>query len=517
MNNLRSSSVTSDDSPPKLSDKEQISEDNKSLIVNNVKMVPPDGGWGWMVVGGSFLIMCLGTFPLMAFSILFSPILMSGGASSTKTAWIYNMYHLIWSCYTIFIGPLCEQFGTRKVAIFGGVASFLSLFLSAFVPTPDYLFFTFVLPGGISTSSVYALSFMVVSSYFEKHRGLAIGITSLGSSLSSFITPVMANYLLENYGYIGAAVISAALTLNQCVGASLFQPVKWHMKPAKTSSVDQNVSKDLEKSNKEAEETDLLENFQLKERKNTQISSTMDENKNDAYKIMLRNQKPKNKYMKVLSSTYNNLKSLKYTRVHIISWSYFSMSFGSSNFYMWIPFVITSRGYSLELAAWCTSISSLGNLTGRILMTLLSDRKFFNVIYGFMFGQFLMGCSIIAFSLVEDFKIFMIATCCFGFGVGCTLSSYVTVMIKVMGIEMLPAVLGVSSIYKGLAGIIFGPLIGAIRDATQSYTVALWLLGAAEFSGVFMLLLIPLGEKFDNWNMRRLERKKKHKMATSFL
>ncbi|RXG51629.1 Monocarboxylate transporter 12-B [Armadillidium vulgare] len=216
-------------------------------------MVPPDGGWGWMVVGGSFLIICLGTFPLMAFSILFSPLLMSGGASSTKTAWIFNMYHLILNCYTIFIGPLCEQFGTRKVAIFGGVASFLSLFLSAFVPTPDYLFFTFVLLGGISGSSVYALSFMVVSSYFEKHRGLAIGIASLGSCLSSFITPVMANYLLENYGYIGAAVISAALTLNQCVGASLFQPVKWHMKPAKTSSVDQNVSKDLVKSNKEAE------------------------------------------------------------------------------------------------------------------------------------------------------------------------------------------------------------------------------------------------------------------------
>ncbi|RXG51631.1 hypothetical protein Avbf_15298 [Armadillidium vulgare] len=162
--------------------------------------------------------------------------------------------------------------------------------------------------------------------------------------------------------------------------------------------------------------------------------------------------------MKVLSSTYNNLKSLKYTRVHLIAWSHFSMMFGLGNFFMWIPFVVTSRGYSLELAAWCTSISSLGNLTGRILMTLLSDRKFFNVIYGFMFSQFLMGCSIIAFSLVEDIKSFMIATCCFGFGVA-ALFLHTLQYDKVMGIEMLPAVVGASSLYKGLAGIILGPLI----------------------------------------------------------
>ncbi|RXG71397.1 hypothetical protein Avbf_08565 [Armadillidium vulgare] len=66
---------------------------------------------------------------------------------------------------------------------------------------------------------------MVVSTYFKKHRGFAIAITSVGDCLSGFISPVIANYLLENYGYISATAISGALVLNQCVGASLYQPV----------------------------------------------------------------------------------------------------------------------------------------------------------------------------------------------------------------------------------------------------------------------------------------------------
>ncbi|RXG50867.1 Monocarboxylate transporter 14 [Armadillidium vulgare] len=451
-------------------------------------MVPPDGGWGWMVVAGNFLILSVGAYTLYAFSIFLSPILMSGEVSSIKIAWIFNLYQLIWSFYTIFIGPLCEQFGTRKTAIFGGVANFLALFLSAFAPTVDYLFFTYALPAGIGGASTFTLTYIVVSTYFKKHRGFAIAITSVGGSLSGFISPVIANYLLENYGYISATAISGALVLNQCVGASLYQPVEWHMKPSKQITVVKKKSQDLVKFKKDLEETDLIEKVHETSCKKPQTSNTLHENKNDTEKFMLRDQKSTNKFMKVLQSTFTNLKLLRYMRVHLIAWSYFALMFGFTNFFMWIPFVITNNGYSLEMATWCSSLSSIGNLIGRISMSLLADRKFFNVIYGFMFGQFLLGISIIV----------------------------TTVMIKVMGIEMLPAVLGISSLFKGLAGIIFGPLIGAVRDASQSYAYVLWILGGFQFTGTLMLLLLPFGLKFDNWNMRRLERKKNHKITTPF-
>ncbi|KAL7645924.1 UNVERIFIED_CONTAM: hypothetical protein RMT77_002821 [Armadillidium vulgare] len=507
MKDLESPSVPSDDSPSKPSEKEQ---EQKNLIDKNVEMVPPDGGWGWMVVAGSFLIFTVGTFPLYGFSIILSPILMSGRVSSTKTAWIFNFNKLIRSFYAIFIGPLCEQFGTRKVAIFGGVASFLSLFLSAFAPTVDYLFITYALPAGIAEASTFTLSFMVVSSYFKKHRGFVIGITSVGGCLSTFITPILANFLLENYGYVSAAVIFGAFALNQCVGASLYQPVKWHMKPAKT------YSEDLVKCIRESEKTNLQGKVSVKPCRKPQISSTKYEIKNDTDKVTFSIQKPTNKFIKVLKSTFKNLKSLKYMRVHLLAWSYFGLLFGLHNFRMWMPFVITSNGHSLEMAAWWASLSSIGNLIGKISMSLLADRKFFNVIYGLMFGQFLMGISIIACSLVNDITHLMIVTSCFGFSVGFSISSFVTVMIEVMGIEMLPAVLGVSSLFKGLAGIIFGPLTGAVRDATQSYANILWMLASFNFMGFLMLLLIPFGAKFDNWNMRRIERKRSHKMAAAF-
>ncbi|RXG70431.1 hypothetical protein Avbf_05944 [Armadillidium vulgare] len=170
MDSLESPSLTCNDSPPELSDteQEQTPQANNSSNAKAVEMVPPDGGWGWMVVAGSFLIFSVGGYTLYAFSIFLSPILMSDQVSSIKIAWIFNFNHLILSFYTIFIGPLCEQFGTRKMAIFGGVASFLSLFLSAFAPTVDYLFFTYAVPAGIGLVQLYHI--WCINLFYEASR-----------------------------------------------------------------------------------------------------------------------------------------------------------------------------------------------------------------------------------------------------------------------------------------------------------------------------------------------------------
>ncbi|RXG59564.1 hypothetical protein Avbf_16459 [Armadillidium vulgare] len=112
----------------KPSNEKLLSENCKTENNKNVEMVPPDGGWGWMIVFGSLIIMVLGAFPIFAFSIIFSPILMANEVSSVKSAWIFNLHALTYSFYTLFVGPLCEEFGHRKVAFFGGVTVSISVY-----------------------------------------------------------------------------------------------------------------------------------------------------------------------------------------------------------------------------------------------------------------------------------------------------------------------------------------------------------------------------------------------------
>lgn len=53
---------------------------------------------------------------------------------------------------------------------------------------------------------------------------------TLGTGLGQMIMPNVVRFLLDEYGFRGAALIMAALAFHGLVGSSLFQPVEWHMK-----------------------------------------------------------------------------------------------------------------------------------------------------------------------------------------------------------------------------------------------------------------------------------------------
>ncbi|KAL7639977.1 UNVERIFIED_CONTAM: hypothetical protein RMT77_009391 [Armadillidium vulgare] len=500
--------------------KKETSQYHKITVERNAKKVPPDGGWGWMVVLGSFVICILSQLPGVVFSILFSPLLMFHSVSATKISCIYNVYTLVWSLATIFVGPLCNEFGWRKVAIFGGIANSLSVLLSVIAPNPEFLMFSFSILGGIGAAIGYS-SVLVVSQYFEKHRGLALGITSIGGCVSNFLGPILANYMLELYGYMGASLIFGAILLNQCVGGALFQPIEWHLKYKKVEiETEDDVN---EKLLTNCKMTDKLNGVQEKSLSETRRASVISVNSTSISNSLVNIPTPptlleadeeehaaKNNHSalwNILKSTHNSLKLLKYLRVQLISWSDCGFLLGYANFRMFVPFVIINAGYSLKTAAWCSSLASIGNVVGRIVMTVLSDRKFFNVRYGFTFGLFLIGTSIIAFSLVNDIKFFIISICIWGLGIGFTTALNITVMISVMGSEILPAVFGASSLITGFGIIALGTLAGVVKDATSSYTYALWMLGGCAFAAFCMWLLMPCAEKFD-------ENKKSKKQKT---
>ncbi|KAL7631457.1 UNVERIFIED_CONTAM: hypothetical protein RMT77_018242 [Armadillidium vulgare] len=361
---------------------------------------------------------------------------------------------------------------------------------------------------GIGGSSTISLCFLIVPLYFKKHRGFAISVTMMGGGISALLAPIVANCLLENYGYKGASLIFAAIILNQCVGAMLYQPVEWHLKPAKRNLTiknklnEGNLSEYLN-SDEIKEEVIKVESFEGETKSDAspdtiiQKNELKNVNEEKTYKNNYRRRKAKVIFLRVVKSTYENFKSLKYMRVQFISFASCGLVIAYANFLMWMPFIITDAGYSIETAAWCSSISSIGSFIGRIVSALMADRKFFNKRYGYMFGLFVVASSVLVFSFLQDFKFFLIVGIIWGFGVGFSTSLMITTMIDVLGMKMLPSVLGVSTLVQGTTSIILGTIIGAVRDATSSYKYNSWIISGFAFIAFCLWLLMPFAEKID--------------------
>ncbi|CAL4123107.1 unnamed protein product, partial [Meganyctiphanes norvegica] len=216
-----------------------------SYVTPQWKEVPPDGGWGWMIVLGNTVYMILVQLSAV-FSIIFSPLLLELGSSFTTVSWLVTIYNLMYNLTGLLVGPLTNQYGWRAVGVTGSFLVFTSFVISAFANSALYLMFSFSILSGIGSGLGGNMAFLVIASYFNHRRGLANAILMGGISCGQFIGPPLISYLLEQLSYKGTSLVYAAITLNGCVMALLFHPVGWHMKKISvpTEEVDDKENQD---------------------------------------------------------------------------------------------------------------------------------------------------------------------------------------------------------------------------------------------------------------------------------
>ena len=63
----------------------------------NYDLVPPDGGWGWLVLGGSMLVNVLIPGTIKSFGVLFVEFLEAFQASPATAAWIPALCYFLYS------------------------------------------------------------------------------------------------------------------------------------------------------------------------------------------------------------------------------------------------------------------------------------------------------------------------------------------------------------------------------------------------------------------------------------
>lgn len=124
-----------------------------------------------------------------------------------------------------FFGPftsaLCDRFGCRIVAMFGGIISVTAMFATSFVNSLVPIYLTYSILWGMGSSMCYVPTFLMVGRYFERRRSLANGIITAGSAVGALVMGPAINMLLESVGWrhtmrflggISCVMVLAALT-----------------------------------------------------------------------------------------------------------------------------------------------------------------------------------------------------------------------------------------------------------------------------------------------------------------
>ncbi|XP_062536140.1 monocarboxylate transporter 12 [Armigeres subalbatus] len=209
------------------------SESNSDENPEDYEMVPPDGGWGWLVLAGSMLVNILVPGTIKSFGVLFVEFLEAFQASPSTAAWIPALCYFLYSSLGPLSSILSVKYSYRTVTIIGGTFAAVGMIITYWATSVSFLYISYGVLVGTGAGLSFPPTVYIVTSYFVKLRGLANGLCISGSALGSIILPPLLRYLLVNFGYRGACLIMGGITLNVWVAAIFYQPVENHLKRVK--------------------------------------------------------------------------------------------------------------------------------------------------------------------------------------------------------------------------------------------------------------------------------------------
>jgi OFA family oxalate/formate antiporter-like MFS transporter len=165
-------------------------------------------------------MLCL--FPLgffESYGVYFDSLVGDFGWSRTLASSVFSLYTGIYSVSAIIMGRLTDRYQPRKLVMVGGILIGLGFFLSSRIESIESLYVFWGL-ASFGSGALVIPPLSTVVRWFDKKRGLAIGIANSGYGISMFIVPPLATILLSSYGWRIAFMISGILLFGVILFAS---------------------------------------------------------------------------------------------------------------------------------------------------------------------------------------------------------------------------------------------------------------------------------------------------------
>lgn len=117
-------------------------------VVDTELVVPPDGGWGWVVVMGSFACNMIVDGIIFSFGMFLTEIAQSFGVNTAQVALVGSLLSGFYLIAGPFASALSNRFGFRTVAITGSILGAAAFVLSYFATSVEFLCISYGIIGG---------------------------------------------------------------------------------------------------------------------------------------------------------------------------------------------------------------------------------------------------------------------------------------------------------------------------------------------------------------------------------
>ncbi len=172
--------------------------------------------YGWLIV----FVCALGLFvgaPLMvfSFSVFFESLTADFHAGRAAVSFAFSLFNTVGALWLPGTGILIDRFGAKRVIVVSTLVYGLALCSALLVGTGLWqLYLLFTILGAAMASGPSPVSpGVVISHWFDRRRGLALGLAMMGIGVGAVLVPIVAERLSAQFGWRTMFAIFGGATL----------------------------------------------------------------------------------------------------------------------------------------------------------------------------------------------------------------------------------------------------------------------------------------------------------------
>lgn len=182
----------------------------------------PESSYAWFLVVVASLLMGMGAGALISIATFLKPISADFGLLRGETSFAYLAGAVAMGLGGIAMGWLSDRYSTRPVVVIGILCLGGALLLLATHSALWQFYLYYTLLGGLGSAALDAPLLSNVGNWFERNKGLALGITLAGRALGQGLVPFVAGILIAHYDWRSAYAILGIACLAGMLPLALF-------------------------------------------------------------------------------------------------------------------------------------------------------------------------------------------------------------------------------------------------------------------------------------------------------
>lgn len=157
--------------------------------------------YGWVMVALAPLFLGFGIGSLGAISVFLKPLATEFGWLRGETAFAYLACQGALGLGGILMGHLADRYSTRRVVFTGSLVIGLAYLAMARQSTLWEFYLYSTLAGGVGAAAFFAPLLANVGGWFNRNKGLALGIATAGQALGQGIVPYLSSFLIDHFDW----------------------------------------------------------------------------------------------------------------------------------------------------------------------------------------------------------------------------------------------------------------------------------------------------------------------------